>query len=251
MGDDVFRVHRDFAAAAGGIDDELRDGVASGVPAKALDDLNASRAAVLFDEADDYSRGIATVFRASFSRRGEVVAFESYVTGDSDFNEQMLRIREANPDVLYLPAFHKQAVMQAELAKKLGVDTILLGSDGWDQRKVPLLKAFNNSYFSLHWDSRLQSREKELFSTRYFESFKQEPNGTAALTYDAVQLLLIAMNQQQKTTTAAIRQGLLQLGPYPGVGGLIDFVDSGDPQKPVLVMHVKDGTRRFFKVVEP
>lgn len=227
----------------------LDDAQGEAIAAVALNDLGAKSAAVLFDEADDYSREIATVFRDAFARQGEVVAFESYVTGDSDFAQQLWRIRAAEPDVLYLPGYHHEVVEQAGLIKRLGIDAVLLGADGWDQRQMPLLRAFDDSYFSLHWNRQIPTGETKLFFTRYVETFKREPNGTAALTYDAVQMLLLAMQQQQKTTPDAIRNGLMQLKPYSGVGGLIDFVDSGDPEKPVLIMHVKDGETSFFKAV--
>lgn len=39
--EDVAGINWDFAAAAGGVDDELGDGVAGGVAAKAFDDFKA------------------------------------------------------------------------------------------------------------------------------------------------------------------------------------------------------------------
>lgn len=41
--DDVLRIDGDFSAAAGGIDNILRDGVATGVPAQAFDDFDSLR----------------------------------------------------------------------------------------------------------------------------------------------------------------------------------------------------------------
>ncbi len=227
----------------------LDDAQGAAMAAVALDALGAKRAAVLYNEADAYSNGIASVFRDVFARQGEVVAFESYVSGDNDFAPQLKRIKAAMPDVVYLPSYHNEVTLQVEMFRKLKIDAVLLGADGWDQRLVPKLNDFDNSYFSMHWDPRALGQNTEDFFKRYVEEFQYEPNGTAALTYDAVRLLLLAMQRQQNTTPEAIRKGLMQLEPYQGVGGLIDFIDSGNPVKPVLIMHVKDGEKRFFKTV--
>ena len=57
-------------------------------------DLAAATAAVLYDVADAYSRGIAEVFQESFEEAGgRIVSFESYTTGDLDWEEQLARIR--------------------------------------------------------------------------------------------------------------------------------------------------------------
>ena len=229
----------------------LDDAQGQAMATVAFADLGAKRAAVLYNEADDYSRNVATVFKDIFARHGEIVAFEHYLSGDREFTPQLLRIKEAEPDVLYLPGFHDNVSIQVDLARKLGITATLLGSDGWDQRLVPKISAFDGSYFSMHWGSQLLGTETAEFFSRYVDRFQSEPNGTAALTYDAVRLLLMAMQQQMSTDPEAIRDGLMQLEPYRGVGGLIDFIDSGDPQKPVLIMHVKDGEKRFFKIIAP
>jgi len=216
----------------------------------ALHDLGARRAAVLYDEADDYSRGFATVFRDVFAKEGEIVAFEGYVASDRDLRERMQRIRQAHPDVLYLPNYHPQAVKHVRMARAAGIEAIFLGADGWDQRVVPTLADFDNSYFSMHWATTFLTDPARSFTEAYRSEFSSEPNGTAALTYDAFQILFRAIAQQQKSDPESIRNGLLAIDPYPGVGGVVDFIASGDPKKEVLIFHVKDGQSQFFKYVE-
>src|SRR5690606_40800918 len=56
--------------------------------------LGAETAAVLFDIASEYNKGIAEIFRASFEAMGgRVVAWETYTTGDRDFSSQLTNIR--------------------------------------------------------------------------------------------------------------------------------------------------------------
>jgi branched-chain amino acid transport system substrate-binding protein len=213
-------------------------------------DLEARRAAVLFDEADEYSRGIAEVFQNIFIEYGGSVTVEKYIPGDGDLKDKLTRIRLAQPDVLFLPSFHDQVVEQVALARQLGIKSTILGADGWDQRAVPGLANFDKSYFSVHWSPLVKSEQNLLFNKEYQNVYSSEPNGTAALTYDALQMILAAMQQQQKTDPDSIRNGLMELPTYPGVGGEVDFVASGDPEKGVLILHVRNGTAEFFKYLK-
>ncbi len=53
----------------------------------ARNDLKAKTAAVLYDMASEYNKGIAEFFKKSFEKTGgQVVAFESYTKDDKDFS---------------------------------------------------------------------------------------------------------------------------------------------------------------------
>ncbi len=64
----------------------------------ARDNLKAKTAAVLYDMASEYNKGIAEFFKKSFEDMGgKVVAFESYTKDDKDFSSQLTNIKAARP----------------------------------------------------------------------------------------------------------------------------------------------------------
>jgi len=68
----------------------------------ARDDMKAKTAAVLYDVASDYNKGIAEVFKESFEKLGgKIVAFETYTTNDKDFSAQLTKIKDTKPDVIF------------------------------------------------------------------------------------------------------------------------------------------------------
>lgn len=70
----------------------------------AFRNLGAQKAAVLYDVASAYNRGIAEVFKQAFEENGgQVVAFESYTTGQQQLSAQFDRIRASRSDVLFCP----------------------------------------------------------------------------------------------------------------------------------------------------
>src|SRR5690606_41320248 len=75
-------VNRQYVFRAEFIDDFQGEVVAT----FARETLGARTAAVLFDIASDYNKGIAEIFRDRFTAAaGQVVAFESHTTGDRAF----------------------------------------------------------------------------------------------------------------------------------------------------------------------
>lgn len=63
----------------------------------AQSEFGAKTAAVLYDVASDYPKGLAENFRdAAIASGMEVVAFESFTTGDTDFSSQLTNIIAEN-----------------------------------------------------------------------------------------------------------------------------------------------------------
>ncbi len=98
----------------------------------ALDNLKATKAAVLYDVASDYNKGIAEFFKQTYEENGgTVVAFETYTTNDKDFSAQLTKIKEAGPEVIFLPNYYSEVPLQIQQAHRLGITVPFLGSDSW------------------------------------------------------------------------------------------------------------------------
>ena len=68
--------------------------------------FGAKTAAVMFDVSNDYSKGLADIFRVKWEEKhgkGTVVAFESHGTKDQDFSAQLTKLLAAKPDFIFLP----------------------------------------------------------------------------------------------------------------------------------------------------
>ncbi|MCU0520878.1 MAG: ABC transporter substrate-binding protein, partial [Anaerolineae bacterium] len=117
----------------------------------ASETLGASTAAVFLDEGDTYVTSLAEVFAAEFEAAGgQVVARESYASADGDFTEILSSVRDANPDVLYLPDYYDTVNLIARQAREMGIEAVLLGGDGWDSSDLDL-GAMEGGYFTSHF----------------------------------------------------------------------------------------------------
>lgn len=217
-----------------------------------LEELQARRAAVLFDIARAYSRGLAEAYQQAFeSAGGEIVAFESYTSDENEeFNTQLETILASNPEVLFLPNVTDDVLLQAEQARRLGINAILIGSDSWEGERMSDNPIFDTSYFSGHYCRDTSIERVRVFADAYRESYGREPNGLDALTYDSFGLLFATLQAQENIDPQSIRDGLYLIN-YTGVTGLIDFEENGDPSKSVAIWRIQNGSRACYKMVHP
>ena len=213
-------------------------------------DLEAEKLAVLYNIANPYSREIAETFQETVKGEGKDISFfESYVTGQTDFSTKLGRIRDKAPDVLYLPNFFQETESIAVQVRDMGIDAVLVGVESWHRVKFVAMPEFEGAYFTAHWDSNLLSEISRNFTDRYISRSGQVPEDGAALTYDALGLMMKAIEHQGKFDPRSIRDGLYALGPYDGVTGIIDFVDTGDPQREAVVLRFEEGNVRFVRKI--
>jgi branched-chain amino acid transport system substrate-binding protein len=216
-------------------------------------ELEARTAAVLFDVANVYNREIAEVFKDEFSSLGgRITAFERYTTDDNtDFSKQLSRIRQTAPDVLYLPNYAADVQRQAEQARSLGLESVLLGSDGWSDTMFQSEPAFNGSFMTRHWHPEISSPQSKQFFRAYSDRFGREPDDVAATTYDAFSLLFAAVELAGSSDPPEIQKNLYLLDEFQGVTGTIDYRENGDPVKSAIIIEIRDGENHFYSEVKP
>ncbi|WP_043485752.1 ABC transporter substrate-binding protein [Holophaga foetida] len=220
----------------------------------ATEKLKARTAAVLYDIASDYNKGIAEVFRDEFTKTGgTIVGFETYNTKDTDFSAQLTKIKGAKPDVLFLPNYFNDVPLQVQQARKLGISAAVLGSDSWDNPQLIKLggDVMNGASFSNHYTPDSENPASKAFIAKYQARFRMLPDAAAALTYDSVYLVCKAIATAGKADPKAIRDAIAATKGFQGVSGVITYAGNGDPQKGAVVIKIVNGKFVFDSAVNP
>ena len=219
----------------------------------AREDLEARSAAVVYDIASAYNRGIAERFARDFrDSGGEIVASETYTTGERDFRGPLERIYEHQPDVLLLPNYVNEVPLQARQARELGITSVFLGPDAWDAEQYPLQALFEGAYFTDDWlpevTDEIRAEETE-FLDAYRGTYGRTPTSLSALAYDAVGVLLSAIGRHG-IDGEAIRTGIAETIGYRGVTGELTY-DGGDPAKSIGIYEIHNGRVSFVQRIRP
>ena len=221
----------------------------------ALDNLKLKKAAVLYDVASEYNKGIAEIFKEVYEQNGgKVVAFETYTTNDKDFSSQLTKIKKAAPEIIFLPNYYSEVPLQIQQAKRLGINVPFIGSDSWGSEELLKLcgKDCNDYYFSTHYAADAATPATKKFIENYKAKYGSTPDDVAALTYDSFGLLWQALNTAGKNDRQVVRDALAKIPQYDGVTGSMQFKEgSGDPIKSAVILKIKDGKFVWFANAKP
>lgn len=220
----------------------------------ARENLKAETAAVLYDVASEYNKGIAEFFKKFFEEAGgKVVAFESYTKGDMDFSSQLTKIKGANPQVLFLPNYYNEVPLQVQQARRLGLTCPIIGSDSWGSEELLKLGGpdLEGSFFSTHYAPDIATEKARKFIRDYQERYGKTPDDVAALTYDAGSLILAALAQSGTPDRQKLRDALASIREFEGVTGKMSFKGTGDPIKSAVILQIKGGKFTYHASVAP
>ncbi len=220
-----------------------------------LDDLKLTKAAVLYDVASEYNKGIAEIFKDVYEQNGgKIVAFETYTTNDKDFSSQLTKIKKAAPDVIFLPNYYSEIPLQIQQAKRLGITVPFVGADAWGSSELIKLCGAdcNGYYFSTHYAADAATATTKKFIAGYRAKYDATPDDVAALTYDSFGLLFQALKTAGKNDRQALRDALAKIPQYDGVTGNMQFKEgSGDPVKSAVILKIKDGKFTWYANAKP
>ena len=211
----------------------------------AAETLGKKRAAILYDIGNDYSVGLADNFKIAFTKAGgSIVSEESYATNDKDFNAQLTKIKNANPDVVYLPDYYGTVALIAKQLRAQGINVPMVGADGWDGLTSNAGDEVLGGYYSNHYAVDSTEPAVKKFVESFRAKYNKDPNSFAALGYDCVYLIRDAIVAAGAEDSIAVRDALAKTdGDY--VTGHLTFDEKHNPIKSAVMLELvkaDDGT---------
>jgi len=221
----------------------------------AINSMKVKRVAVLIDQKNAYSTGLADNFRNIFTQMGgEIVEEQKYSAGDKDFKAQLTAIKAKNPEAIFIPGYYTDVNLISIQAREIGLNIPLFGSDGWESEKLTEGKAkdaLEGSFFSTHVSADDPSPNIQNFIKKYKEKYKSEPDAMAFLAYDAGMILFEAMKKAGSTEGEKIKNELAKTKDYPGVTGIITINEQRNAVKPAVVLEIKGGKFAYKETIAP
>jgi branched-chain amino acid transport system substrate-binding protein len=227
------------------------------------DEFGFKKAAVLYDVASDYPKGLAEFFKAAWEKQngpGSVVAYESFTTKDADFSSQLTKINNSGAEVLFTPQYYNEVALIVQQAHQLGWNKPIVGSDSWGSAETVKLcgKDCYGLFFSTHYAAAGAKGATKAFIDRYKKEHGYVPDDVAALTWDAMRIVQAAIEGAAELTgdiekdRIAVRDALASIKDFDGITGKMTFTEDGDPIKCAVVVRISDaGEFEFFKSVCP
>lgn len=225
-------------------------------------------AAVISQNGDDYSTGLAGYFKKSFEELGgAIVSDETYQTNESDFNAILTKIKSENPDCIFIPSSINTASLILPQITANGIESQILAGDTWENAAI-ISKDGIGASFSTFFD---ENDESNPVAAEFVKGFKEYLNSdpknitfnantdtvaaVSALGYDSYLAIYEALKsldgQEAPLNSVAIRDALVGIN-FDGVTGNISFDENGDAIKETAFIKTIDEdslTTKEFKFI--
>jgi len=211
----------------------------------AYKNLDARRAAIVYINTD-YGASFRRVFAERFKELGgNIVLTEGFAQGTTDFRSLLTKTRQNNPDVVFLPSHYEEAARLLRQAQELSVDLQFLSDAALYSPEF--LESAGSAANGLllaapDWSADSDEPRMQEFVTKFREEYGANPDVYAAAGYDLVHVLARAVQVGGGTSSDEIRKGLMQMDPYQGVTGHLDFNEIGEVRWGFSVFKVSENS---------
>ena len=185
-------------------------------------------------------------FTRSATRVGfPLVIEERFLDGDTNFGEQLTRIRETNPDAIMIWGNAKESALILKQIREMGMNQPVFGSDRMvspEFLKIAGPQA-EGVVTTCQYNPDSDNPKLKAFKSSYTKKFGMEPDVFAAFAYDGMNITIAAI-EKAGLNRALIRDVLTDLKTfqgYEGITGKMYFDATWNNIKPVFMAEVRNG----------
>ena len=213
--------------------------------------LGYQKVATIYDESDLFSTDSEAVVKEALAANGvEILTTETFQTGDTDFSAQLTRIKEANPDAIFISAPVIETPEILIQGRQLGIPTNvpLLISVTFASSQIELAgEAAEGAITFTSWISTADTPGNHAFVQNYQAAYGIEPDIWAAQSYATVYILAAAIAEAQSANPTAIRDALANITDLDTILGKFSFNAVGDAVYDPIVLIVENGEFQVFE----
>ncbi len=221
----------------------------------AVTELKGKTIAVI-DDRTAYGQGVADEFEKAASAAGGTMLDRQFTTDKAtDFTAILTQIKAKKPDVVFFGGMDAVAGPMMRQMKQLGIKAKFMGGDGICTGELPKLAAGSmaDGQVVCAEAGGVEGEQKagmDAFKAKFKEKFGVDVQLYAPYVYDAVLLMVAAMEQAGSADPAKYLPVMAKTDGYKGVTGTIGFDEKGDIKNGALTMYTyKDGKKEQIGVV--
>lgn len=209
------------------------DGVQGPSIAKFMVEDLGVKSAYLIDDKSTYAKGLCDQIEEALKAKSVTVTRSQISGDDKDFSSVLTKVKETNPDVLYLgTAAVPQAAAIAKQAKALGLNVQLMGGDGVND-PVEFIQnaqgATEGAYATSLGPLVTDLPTAQEFLKRYIEKYKVTSAYTAQ-SYEATMMLFEAIKSVGVKDGKIDRKAVNEAVSKMTYKGILDFPISFTPE---------------------
>lgn len=214
-------------------------------------------AAIIYNNADAYATGLRDSFIQHFEGFGGSIVEEQAYSGSDikDYNVQLTKIKDANPDVLVIPNMFIEIPLQVQQARNMGISCPIVCGDSADSPEVADLAGhenINGTAFVSAFSAQSTDPAAQKFVKEFNDAYGMDPNSNADLAYEATQMVLEAIRTAKTVDRQGVRDALASLTDMMVPSGKLSVGEDRNPIKGAAVlMYNAEGKPDYVTTINP
>ncbi|MDR1914237.1 MAG: ABC transporter substrate-binding protein [Clostridiales bacterium] len=211
--------------------------------------LGARTAAMLYVKSDvgiSYDKFVTEEFERL---GGKILSRDGHDGGTTDFRAVLTKIKQENPDIIFVESQYQEIASIIKQARDLGIDTQTMSFSSVLSGQFNEItgKAGNGHLITVSgYDPEENLASVQDFVKSYRDKYGAEPIIDSAMTYDAVMMFAEAIRSNGYTADG-ISQGLMDMPGYEGATGVIEkFNDRHVVSRPIRMQVHQDGKWLYY-----
>lgn len=191
---------------------------------------------------DDWGAGLQKAFEKNFvGFGGKILAMEGCTPGTQDFRTQLVKIKNLNPDFIYIPLHPDESATFLRQVKEVKVPGQILGADNFSEKAILRTAGSAADGVIFTMPTKPTGEEFRNFSEKFKVRFNEDGSYNSAAAYDCVYILAEAI-KRSGLSGENIKNTLYNIRDYKGASGAIGFDENGDvTTKKFTVIKIKNG----------
>jgi branched-chain amino acid transport system substrate-binding protein len=217
--------------------------------------LGVRRAALLYADTDANRSGSRGFKKALLDSGVQIVAEQTFTSGDTDFSEQLMEIAANDPEAVFVSAGGRDAAPILIQARQLGLTNVpivgsgVFGSTGVIRRAGA---AAEGLIVGSNWSAANPSASNQQFIQNYRDRFNAEPDQFAAQAYTGAYVVAEGVkNSGTLRDVRAIRDAIARVQDLETPLGRFSFTEGREATYPVSVEIVRNGQLQPFASGKP
>ena len=214
--------------------------------------LGYKKVAIIYDAKDVYSTsGKVEIEKALIANGVEILTVEAMETGDTDVSTQLTKIKNLEPDALFISALSQEMTVIIKQGRdtEVGIpDTVpFIVLDLTEKEIGDVGAAAEGAITFSAWFHESDTPRNQAFVQNYRAKYSIEPEPWAAQSYATFYILANAIATAQSTNSADIRDALAQTMNFSTILGNFSFDPGGEAVHDPVILTVKNGKLQLFE----
>ncbi|MBI5930557.1 MAG: ABC transporter substrate-binding protein [Chloroflexi bacterium] len=222
--------------------------VIPGTVAQVVDILGIETVGIMYSDNDQFTASAYDVFVSALEELGvDVVATETFATGDVDFTSQLTNIIAADPDAIVVSALAAEIVPLLEQARsQLGYEGPIIGGNGFNAPGIASEDKgagtdANGVIVGGAWNVARQNEISTAFTTKYEEEYGTPADQFAVQAYTGTWVVATAIRCADSADPADVLEALAATADFETPLGTFSFDEDGLPEHEPVAQIIKDG----------